>query len=126
LPFGAYVQVHVGRTGNLQGTHKFYSLRTGEVIVHGRWTELPIPSEVIKKLTEMIGNQDEVLNKIEDENEEVLEKELEENSLEEEGKEEMMEDRDFPEERESLRNPRFKICEAGVMYLKCVRHFTVL
>jgi len=65
LPFGAYVQVHddldITNTmqaratgainlrviGNIQGTHRFYSLRTGEIIVRRNWTELPIPNEVI-------------------------------------------------------------------------------
>jgi len=56
IPFGAYVQVHddptitntmqsrttgaisLGATGNAQGTHRFFSLKTGEVIVRRTWT----------------------------------------------------------------------------------------
>jgi hypothetical protein len=65
IPFGAYAQVHddlkttntmearttgvinMGPTGNVQGTHKFLSLKTGENIVRRNWTEMPIPSEAI-------------------------------------------------------------------------------
>jgi hypothetical protein len=64
IPFGAYVQVHDNAhvtntmeprtTGginlgpsNMQGGHKFLNLSTGEIIVRRKWTELPIPSEVI-------------------------------------------------------------------------------
>ena len=68
IPFDAYVQVHddlnvtntmesrttgainLGPTGNIQGTHKFLSLKTGDLIVRRKWTELPVPSEVIDKL----------------------------------------------------------------------------
>jgi hypothetical protein len=68
IPFGAYVQVHddlnvtntmesrttwainLGPTGNIQGTHKFLSLKTGDLIVRRKWTEMPVPSEVIDKL----------------------------------------------------------------------------
>jgi hypothetical protein len=39
--------INLGVTGNIQGTHRFYSLRTGEIIVRRNWTELPIPNEVI-------------------------------------------------------------------------------
>jgi hypothetical protein len=57
LPFGAYVQVHdnleitntmqtrttgainLGMTGSIQGTHRFYNLHTGEIIVRRNWTE---------------------------------------------------------------------------------------
>jgi hypothetical protein len=71
IPFGAYVQVHdnlamtntmeprttgainLGPTGNLQGGHRFLNLVTGEVMVHRKWTELPVPSEVILRLEEI-------------------------------------------------------------------------
>jgi hypothetical protein len=63
LPFGSYVQVHddldvtnntesrttgainLGPTGNLQGTHRFYSLKTGEIVVR--------PSDVIERLDDL-------------------------------------------------------------------------
>jgi hypothetical protein len=70
LPFGAYVQVHDDSpttntmeprtTGginlgpsNMQGGHKFYNLTTGEVIIRRKWTELPVPAEVILRLEEL-------------------------------------------------------------------------
>jgi hypothetical protein len=71
LPFGAYVQVHddleitntmqtrttgainLGTTGSIQGTHRFYNLHTGEIIVRRNWMELPIPNEVIQRLEEL-------------------------------------------------------------------------
>jgi hypothetical protein len=71
IPFGAYAQVHddqnvtntmasrttgaisLGSTGNIQGTYRFMSLRTGDIIVRRTWTELPIPSEVIDRMTEL-------------------------------------------------------------------------
>jgi hypothetical protein len=77
IPFGAYVQVHndlsvtntmesrmtgavnLGPTGNIQGTHKFLSLKTGEIIFMQSWTELPVPSEVIEKLEDMTNDKSE-------------------------------------------------------------------
>ncbi len=73
LPFGAYVQVHEDNqitnnmesrtTGginfgpsNLYDAHKFYSLRTGEIITRRKWTELPIPSKVIEKIDELASD----------------------------------------------------------------------
>jgi hypothetical protein len=71
IPFGAYAQVHVdldimntmesrttrainlGPTGNIQGAHKFFSLKIGEIIVQRTWTELPVPNDVIDRLDEM-------------------------------------------------------------------------
>ena len=75
IPFGAYAQVHddqsvtntmasrttgaisSGSTGNAQGTYRFMSLRTGDIIVRRTWTELPIPSEVIDRMTEITTNE---------------------------------------------------------------------
>jgi hypothetical protein len=75
IPFGAYAQVHddqsvtntmasrttgaisLGSTGNAQGTYRFMSLRTGDIIVRRTWTELPIPSEVIDRMTEITTNE---------------------------------------------------------------------
>jgi hypothetical protein len=96
LPFGAYVQVHddlditntmqsrttgainLGVTGSIQGTHKFFSLNTGEIIVRRKWTELPVPNEVINRLEELTveevesGSKNEMceLNEAEDDDEE--------------------------------------------------------
>ncbi len=79
LPFGSYTQVHedlsitntieprtvgainLGPTGNVQGAHRLLNLATGEIIVRRKWTELPIPSEVILRLEELSMEQgDEV------------------------------------------------------------------
>ena len=66
VPFGAYCEIHdeksptnnmvsrttpaiaIGPTGNLQGTYKFYSLRSKKVVVRRKWSELPMPPTVIK------------------------------------------------------------------------------
>jgi len=71
IPFGACAQVHddfditntmesrtngainLVPTWNIQGTHKFFSLKTGEIIVWRTWTELPVPNDVIHRLDEM-------------------------------------------------------------------------
>jgi hypothetical protein len=63
LEFGAYVQTHEEHdnsmtacttgaialcpTGNAQGGYYFYSLTSGRCLNHRRWTELPMPAEVI-------------------------------------------------------------------------------
>ncbi|MFN9983226.1 MAG: hypothetical protein ACK53Y_25080, partial [bacterium] len=75
IPFGAYAQVHddqsitntmssrttgaisLGSVNNVQGTYRFLSLRTGEIVVRRTWTELPIPSEVIDQVTELTTNE---------------------------------------------------------------------
>ena len=68
LVFGAYAQVHeesfptksqqawtlgaisFGPSGNLQGGYKFMSLWTGNKLARRRWTELPMPQEVIDRI----------------------------------------------------------------------------
>jgi hypothetical protein len=80
IPFGMYVQVHddlsgtntmesrttgainLGPTGNIQGTHKFLSLQTGEIIVCRKWTELPVPAEVIDKLEDMNTDKSDLID----------------------------------------------------------------
>eukprot|EP00178_Gracilaria_changii_P013526 TRINITY_DN381_c1_g1_i1.p1 TRINITY_DN381_c1_g1~~TRINITY_DN381_c1_g1_i1.p1 ORF type:complete len:1004 (-),score=118.29 TRINITY_DN381_c1_g1_i1:1292-3985(-) len=73
VPFGAYVQTHeehdntlatrtIGAialrpTGNTQGGHFFYSLMTGQRIVRNRWTEVPMPADVISRVERMAGNR---------------------------------------------------------------------
>jgi hypothetical protein len=84
LPFGAYVQVrddlditntmesgttgaiNLGPTGNIQGTHRFLSLKTGELLARWRWTELPVPSDVVHQLEELAGESEDVLSSLMD------------------------------------------------------------
>jgi hypothetical protein len=93
LPFGAHVQVHEDpqitntlepkTTGginlgpcNMQGGHKFLNLATGEVMVHRKWTELPVPSEVILRLEELSTDEaNDVVDNILQENIENIEEE---------------------------------------------------
>jgi hypothetical protein len=67
-PFGAYCEVHkdndptnsmqsqstpaicLDPTGNLQGTYHFFSLVTGMLIKHCRWTELQVLQSVIDRV----------------------------------------------------------------------------
>jgi len=67
IPFGAYAHTHeihdntmrprtigaicLGPTGNEQGTHYFYSLVTGRVISRPNFTELPMPVDVIQRIS---------------------------------------------------------------------------
>ena len=69
LEFGEYVQTHekhgnrmtdrtvgaicLGPNGNSQGGHYFMCLTTGARITRDRWTDLPMPHEVIHRVTEM-------------------------------------------------------------------------
>ena len=69
LEFGEYVQTHeqhgnwmtdrtqgaicLGPNGNSQGGHYFMCLTTGARITRDRWTDLPMPREVIHRVTEM-------------------------------------------------------------------------
>lgn len=71
LAFGEYVEVHekravtntmeartqsaiyLGQSGNVQKSGKFYSLSTGGVVVRSRWTKFPMPSLVIKHLSDL-------------------------------------------------------------------------
>ena len=69
LEFGEYVQMHeehsndmnarttggicLGPTGSSNGSHKFMSLMSGKSITRTRWTPLPLPSEVIKRVNSM-------------------------------------------------------------------------
>ena len=66
--FGSYCEVHeentptnsmklrgipaicLGPTGNIQGTYSFLNLATGLVIKRRRFTELPAPDSVIKRV----------------------------------------------------------------------------
>jgi hypothetical protein len=41
-------------TGNAQGGFYFYSLTTGRVLNRNQWTELPMPTEVIKRIEGMV------------------------------------------------------------------------
>lgn len=69
IPFGAYAQTHeqhdknmesrtIGAialrpTGNAQEGHFFYNLQTGKHISRNRWTELPMPTEVVRRIHQM-------------------------------------------------------------------------
>jgi len=61
--------LNLGPTGNIQGIHKFLSLKTGEVIVWRKWTELPVPQDVIDCLREISGEHGKLI--IDEEEEEV-------------------------------------------------------
>ena len=74
VPFGTYCEVHeepaqlnsmqpksqggidLGPTGNIQGTYKFFSLKTGKLLRRRKFTALPMPDLVIKKV-EAWGHQ---------------------------------------------------------------------
>lgn len=43
-------------TGNVQGGHYFFSLQTGRRVVRNRWTEVPMPIDVIKRVNAMAEN----------------------------------------------------------------------
>jgi hypothetical protein len=67
-PFGTYCETHeepnpkngmkprttpsicLGPTGNIQGSYKFYCLKTGKKIVRRAWDELPMPKLVIDRV----------------------------------------------------------------------------
>ena len=68
LQFGEYVQTHeetnndtghertIGAialrpTGNSQGGYYFYSLKSGRVVNRSKWTQLPMPAEVLDRLS---------------------------------------------------------------------------
>ena len=71
LHFSAYAQVHedrnvtnmledrtqgeiyLGPTGNLQGTYNFFSLRSGKKITRGKFTGVPTPTIVMKRVVAM-------------------------------------------------------------------------
>ncbi len=96
IPFGAYAQVHndlavtstmdprttgaicLGPSGNIQGGHKFLSLQTGNVMVRRKWTELPVPADVINRIEDLAqdGN-DSVERLLEEEDDEDNQDEME-------------------------------------------------
>jgi hypothetical protein len=49
----------LGSTGNAQGTYRFLSLRTGQIVVRRAWTELPVPRDVVDRLNELALNEPE-------------------------------------------------------------------
>ena len=71
LAFGAYAQVQgenfltnsqqarildaicLGPSGNLQGGYKFMNLHTGKRLTRRKWTELPMPQEVIDRVNNL-------------------------------------------------------------------------
>lgn len=73
VPFGAYVQTHeqhdnsmatrtIGAitlrpSGNAQGGHYFLSLQTGRRIIRNKWTEVPMPADVVGRVEKMAGSR---------------------------------------------------------------------
>ena len=75
VPFGSYCQTHeentptntnaprtigaiaLSHSGNLQGGYKFLSLSTGHMVHRRRWTELPIPLEIVDMVDEMVERE---------------------------------------------------------------------
>ena len=69
LEFGEYVQTHeehdssmtdrtlgaicLGPTGSERGTHWFMCVASGARITRSRWTKLPMPKEVIRRVSEI-------------------------------------------------------------------------
>ena len=67
-PFGTYCEVHdepkpsnsmvgrtheticMGPTGNIQGSYKFYCLRTKKKLIRRKWTEMPMPESIIRRV----------------------------------------------------------------------------
>ena len=43
----------LGPTGNAQGGHWFLSLTSGSRIIHHCWTPLPMPQEVVHRITQI-------------------------------------------------------------------------
>jgi hypothetical protein len=87
LPFGAYVQVHDDQqmtdnieprtTGgiylgasSMQRGHKFFNLSSGEIIVRRKWTELPVPSDVILCLEELSSDPNDLVETMDNHKEE--------------------------------------------------------
>ena len=68
MGYGQYCQIHeedqpristaartqgailLGPSGNAQGSHRFYTLNIGKVVVQWAWTELPTPASVISRV----------------------------------------------------------------------------
>ena len=73
LEFGDYVQTHeehsnamtprtvgglcLGPTGSPNGSHYFLNLSTGKRIIRTRWTQLPLPNEVIDRVQRLARQQ---------------------------------------------------------------------
>jgi hypothetical protein len=51
----------LGHSGNVQGGHKFLSLRTGRIITRRSWTALPMPDDVIARVNALGADQPELL-----------------------------------------------------------------
>ncbi len=83
LPFGAYAQVHEDpqimntmeprTTGginlgpsNMTGAHKFLSLATGDIITRRKWSELPVPADVIIRLEERTNDTNNEIDEMQD------------------------------------------------------------
>jgi hypothetical protein len=56
---------------NMQGGHKFLSLETGEILVRRKWTELPVPNDIISRLDELSTNPEDDLERFLNEQEDL-------------------------------------------------------
>ena len=50
---------NLGLTGNFQGTHKFLNIQTGCTVKLKKWTELPIPKEVLERISTLADKDKE-------------------------------------------------------------------
>jgi hypothetical protein len=87
IEYGAYAQVHeelnnsmasrttgalvMRPTGNPQGSFHLFSLNTGRLLTRTRWTELPMPAEVIKRV-HMLARRNREVSKFLDRNREPI------------------------------------------------------
>jgi hypothetical protein len=55
----------------MQGGHKFLSLETGEILVRRKWTELPVPNDIISRLDELSTNPEDDLERFLNEQEDL-------------------------------------------------------
>ena len=44
---GTHETIALGNTGNLNGIYKFFCLKTGRILKWRKWTEYPIPKQVV-------------------------------------------------------------------------------
>ena len=49
----------VGPTGNLQGGYKILNLQTGKKITRRKWNHLPMPTEVIERMNQLVKEQNQ-------------------------------------------------------------------
>ena len=57
--------IAIGPTSNMQGSYRFLSLRTGQIITRRNWNEMPVTPEAIAKVEEMAGEDRDMVMTIE-------------------------------------------------------------